>query len=332
MTMYETRPEGRDLGQVWQKYREDNPKARIRDAARALGVSELELLLTRKEGVVPLGGAPLDWFGALPALGEVMALTRNQHAVHERVGQVVGEEIDLRLFLDHQRWAFTVSDEGKKGPSRSLQIFDADGTAVHKIYLREHSDGAAFDALVARFARETPSPVRLEARHQTPPPPAPVDIAALRQAWDVMKDTHEFFHLCRRFSVSRRRALELAGPSRAAPVPRLFVDELLQQVARAGLPIMVFVGSPGVLQIHCGPIERVVTVHGWLNVLDPRFNLHLDVGGVDTAWVVRKPTRDGMVSSLELYDAEGETIAIFFGKRKPGQPESPLWRTVLGAS
>ncbi len=67
----------------------------------------------------------------------------------------------------------------------------------------------------------------------------------------------------------------------------------------------------------------------WLNVLDPTFNLHLDERGVAESWVVRKPTEDGVVTSLELFDAQGKTCAMFFGKRKPGIPEDPRWREVV---
>ena len=38
---------------------------------------------------------------------------------------------------------------------------------------------------------------------------------------------------------------------------------------------------------------------------------------------------DGLVSSLELYAPDGELIAQFFGRRKPGQPERCAWRQLL---
>jgi putative hemin transport protein len=44
---------------------------------------------------------------------------------------------------------------------------------------------------------------------------------------------------------------------------------------------------------------------------------------------VRKPTADGLVSALELFDAQGETIAMFFGERKPGRPELRAWRALV---
>jgi putative hemin transport protein len=45
--------------------------------------------------------------------------------------------------------------------------------------------------------------------------------------------------------------------------------------------------------------------------------------------VVRKPTVDGHVTSLEAYDAKGEMIIQFFGPRKEGIAERPEWREIL---
>jgi putative hemin transport protein len=67
----------------------------------------------------------------------------------------------------------------------------------------------------------------------------------------------------------------------------------------------------------------------WLNVLDPGFNLHLREDRIAMAWVVRKPTADGDVTSLELFDADGETLAMFFGERKPGRAELASWRALV---
>ena len=94
---------------------------------------------------------------------------------------------------------------------------------------------------------------------------------------------------------------------------------------------MVFVGSPGCLQIHTGPVKKLKEHGPWYNVLDPGFNLHLNEAQIDAAWVVRKPTADGVVTSLELFDADGGIIAQFFGKRKPGLPELEAWRAIVDA-
>jgi|GEM_PF-4310206 putative hemin transport protein len=40
-------------------------------------------------------------------------------------------------------------------------------------------------------------------------------------------------------------------------------------------------------------------------------------------------TKDGPVSSLELFDAAGKNLALFFGKRKPGQTEDTIWQEMM---
>jgi putative hemin transport protein len=67
----------------------------------------------------------------------------------------------------------------------------------------------------------------------------------------------------------------------------------------------------------------------WLNILDQNFNLHLREDHIYDSWVVRKPTDDGIVTSLELFDKAGEVIAMFFGERKPGSPELDSWRGIV---
>ena len=91
---------------------------------------------------------------------------------------------------------------------------------------------------------------------------------------------------------------------------------------------MSFVGNRGCIQIHTGPVKRLVEAHGWFNILDPAFNMHLRDQGVARAFSVRKPTDDGVVTSIELYDPAGDLTVSFFGKRKPGIPEQLPWRAL----
>src|SRR5690554_2540484 len=145
----------------WDSLKKEQPHLRIRNAAQALGVSEMELLATRMgEGVTRLRPEFKEILSEIESLGKVMALTRNDACVHERkgvylnpdfssphAGLFVGEDIDLRIFLAHWKTAFAV-DEGAK---KSLQFFGKDGTAIHKIYLTKDSDEMAFETLVQKF-------------------------------------------------------------------------------------------------------------------------------------------------------------------------------------
>jgi len=333
----------------WEKLHRENPTVRIRDAARVLGVGEAELLATGcGENVTRLrAGMDKGWGDILlrvSSLGRVMALTRNEDAVHERkglyreiqffnhFGNVLGPDIDLRFFMNSWAAAFAVREESAHGTRESLQFFGPDGSAIHKIYLEAEADRVAFEKLIADFRSEDQSPSQTvqPAKAKTlDRPDADIDVAGLLEGWRGLQDTHDFFLLLRKFQVGRLQALRLAGEEFAQAVPLDAGEKILRVAAEKALPIMVFVGNDGMIQIHTGTVEKIVPYGEWINVLDPEFNLHLRQSAVHSAWTVRKPTRDGDVNSLELYDAAGELIVQFFGKRKPGESELPQWREIL---
>ncbi|WMD20445.1 ChuX/HutX family heme-like substrate-binding protein [Achromobacter seleniivolatilans] len=316
------------------------PGLRARNLAQTLGVSEAEWVAAGCAGVkaTALHGVPQEIFRELGSLGEVMALTRNDWCVHERhgvyegiqadgpVGLVLGPDIDLRVFFSAWKSAWAIEQDGR----HSLQFFDGAGVAVHKVYRTDATNAAAWDALVAKFAGESQWP-------ETEPYAAATDAdqvedsAAWREAWLGMKDTHEFFPLLRKFKVSRLAALAAAGEDLAQPVPAESVERMLQSAAESGLSIMCFVGNRGMIQIHTGPVQQLRRTGPWYNVLDPKFNLHLDTTAIASAWVVNKPTSDGWVTSLEVYADTGDLIVQFFGERKPGKPELTGWRELMAS-
>ncbi len=330
---------------------------RAREAAAAAGLTEGEANEAHslaygphdsRLSVTPLRGPWLDLLRALEPCGPLMALTRNDSVVHEKtgvyrrvsaqgpVGLALGE-IDLRLFFSqwHAGYAVTERAANPGAPdSRSLQFFDAAGTAVHKIYTREGTDAAAWQQVVQDFA----APAQQHSYGPAPQKPQPradgdIDTEGFTAGWASLADTHEFFGLLKRFEVAREQGLRLVEGRFSQRLENGATRALLNEAAFDGTSLMCFVGSPGCIQIHTGPVSRVEPMNTpgaqWLNVLDPGFNLHLREDHIASSWLVEKPTTDGVVSSLELFDAEGDLIAMFFGERKPGKPELPAWRDLL---
>ena len=320
-------------------------KLHPRDAARVLSGTEAELVASMPHSR-RLGGTSQALVRALGTLGDAKTMTRNEHAVIEKwgrfeeieaeegatMGQVVGEDIDLRLFFTRWQSWFLVQEPNGDTVRTSLQIFDNRGDSAFKVFAESEVSRAALVALAEAAGPAGEGPVVSAGREDEKRAAGEsVDVEAFWAEWDAMQNTHEFFGLLRKHGVARVRGLELAGPSRAREVEPDALELLLQTAAGAEQPIMVFVGSRGVIQIHTGPVRTIKRMGGYLNVLDPGFNLHVKDEGIKRAFVVRKPTADGDVTSLELYDAEGETVALLFSKRKPGQIEVEPWREMLRA-
>lgn len=319
----------------------ENPKMRERDLAAQLGISEAELVAARcGDGVVRIEPKMDVLLNGLTAVGEVMALTRNESAVHEKIGVydkinvgkqhaiVLNRDIDLRIFPTLWKHGFAVEKGEGEDLRRSLQFFDAAGDAVHKIHLRPASNLDAYKKLVESLRSEdrsrTVEPGQVDPEQHDDS--APVDLDEFRRRWQAMKDVHQFFGMLRKFKLGRRRALELIGEDFAWPLDREAVAALINHAANDGLPIMAFVGNRGCVQIHTGPVANIKPMGPWLNVMDETFHLHLRLDHIAEAWVVRKPTSDGHVTSVEAFDADRNLIIQFFGERKEGEAERKDWR------
>ncbi len=331
-----------DLKEKWEALKAENPHMRIRNAAAELGVSEAELLATSVgEGVTVLKPEFQNILAEVEQLGKVMALTRNEECVHERKGVYlngdfssphaqlfVGEDIDLRIFLNHWKFAFAVVEGDKK----SLQFFGKDGLALHKIYLTKDSNEAAFDEMAEKYkADEQNGSFDFEkaAPKAEEKLDAEIDVEGFQKAWTELKDTHDFFMMTRKFGVSRTQALRLAPKGFAKKIESSKVVNVLEDASEKELPIMIFVGNRGIIQIHTGNVKKTLWHQQWFNVMDPDFNLHLDVTKIAEAWIVKKPTEDGEVTAIEVFNKEGDFIVQFFGKRKPGIPELQEWKDLV---
>lgn len=324
---------------------EAEPTSRLYDIAEYFEVSEAELLATRCGDTVTRLDARCwsELIRELPKLGCVTALTRNRYAVHKKTGTYHNaritashEEIAPQLFLNHWQNGFAVIEEIMLGQHltmrRSLQFFDPHGMAVHKVFLIEASNHRAYKILVGHFASADQSPEQLVSLVPKPlrqQRDSDVDIKGLRAYWQALRDVRDFDYMCERLGVMPIQALRLAGNDLAWRVAPTGFRQLMEVIVEMELPITVSVGSPGVIQTHTGLIhnlQTVGTVGSWLNVSEPGFVLYLREDRIHTAWVVKKPTADGVVTALELYDAKGESIAVLSGKRTPGQAWAEVWR------
>ena len=327
-----------------RKAREDNPKMRARDLAQKLGISEAEYVAAWCGDDTRRIGVDFDRiFTGLADAGEVMALTRNESAVHEKIGvydnfiagkhaaMMLGETIDMRMFPAKWVHGFAVTSRDGDTVRHSLQFFDAKGDAIHKVHARPSTNLHAWRKLVDDLTAEDQSPVveiavgeRIDADEKTEVP-----VTQLRERWSRMTDTHQFVSILKKLNLSRLAAVSNVGDDFAWSIDNSSVDAMMRLSAAGKLPIMCFVGNPGCIQIHSGPIENIKPMGPWLNVMDPSFHLHLRLDHIAETWAVRKPTDKGHVTSLEAYDRDGNLIIQFFGKRIEGQDERPAWRTIM---
>lgn len=333
------------LADRWAALVADEPRLRIRDAAARLGVSEAELLATRPSSeITRLQPRWKELIETIATIGDVMSLVRNEYVVIEKsgpfetlefdgpVGVTLGDYMDLRIFWSQWHVGYAVVNQAGDRTLRSFQIFDKHGDAVIKIYAKKDEQIARFNEIVAEFKAPSDEAVEyLPAPPASLPKPAPEGFneAQWKEEWLNLQDTHDFYPMLMKHRIDRTTSLRYAPEGYAWQVPNDSLTFILEQARDRKLDIMVFVGSRGVIEIHTGPVNNIKELGEYMNVLDPEFNLHFIQKGISEAWVVRKPTVDGIVTAVEFYQENGKEIAMFFGRRKPGEPELESWRELV---
>lgn len=325
------------LAAQWKKFNEANPKVRIRDAAAQLNTTEMQLVASSC-GAANTRLKP-DFSKILQRLekiGSLMALTRNEHVVHEAHGiyrdMKVHEDvalffapgIDARLFISKWATAFAVNENDR----HSLQFFDASGTAVHKVYVTEKSNQSAYFALVDEFTSANQGVAEEIAEEKTKALTAPtIDPLALRESWQAIRDVHDANKIFQRYTSNQRHEIYQAlGEEYGKQFSLDSIEKLLEIASRESIEIRIFVINNAAVQIYSGKVKRLLRTGPWFNVLDAEFNLHLRTDGIGNVWLIKKSTNDGQVTSISVLDNDGVEIMIITDKRKLGEGESLQWQ------
>lgn len=336
-------PDDTVLGR-WKRMQARKPTLGQREGARRLGVTELELVGAQVgHGAIRLDE---DWVAlvrSIQSLGAVGTLTRNEHCAIQRDGEyrqlrgsggavhVDGGGLSLRLFLDRWYAAYAVEDVWARRSRRSIQIFDAEGRALHKVFLRSQSDGAAYERLIAAHAAADQDPGEVLEPRPAPEPESPgghIDVAILRATWAQLRQPGDLGRWLEKYQLTHEQLLTMVGTDFAERVVTHAPAAVLRQVVERRIAIVVTVGNPGVIQSYEGTIVDFRTVDGWCSAVQDGFGLHLQQRGVASAWVVRRSSTSGMVTVLELFDRRG-TLLIQLRSADDPPGEEGAWRSLL---
>nr|WP_163503866.1 ChuX/HutX family heme-like substrate-binding protein [Halomonas socia] len=327
--------------EAYDAARAASPRLPAISIAERLAISEGELQAARiGRDVTTITLAPADLAAEFCQLGLVKALTRSSAAVLEQQGYyppltsagllLAPGGLDMRLHLQRWHWACLVRDSvtdanGNTSLRHSLQVFDGHGRALHKAFSLKTTPPAAWQRLAASGNDSKPVFTRLALPATRPLPQAP----GLEEDWARMRDVHQFFALLRRHGLQRHEANTLMEGRFTRRLVPVSVAQVLERAAESAMPLMLFVASPGSVQIRSGSIPQPQRRHGWLNLFGDDFTLHLDDERIARVWQVHKPNRDGGVTSLEAFSNDGELLLQLYTERSEGRQERPAWRKLL---
>ncbi|MDP2177017.1 ChuX/HutX family heme-like substrate-binding protein [Methylicorpusculum sp.] len=332
------------LKQEWSELCLAIPRLRIREAAATLNVSEAELLATECGSTVTR--LNLDWpliFESLSATGPVMALTRNDFAVHETTGlytvtdhsddgcRVESNTVNLQLLTQVIHVAFGVKEASPNGPRFSLQFFAADGSAIHKLYMTAASDLKMYHALIKQLTSADQS------QHQaiqSPPRFNRFNIATFNSrrvtqtTTHLHRDTEDFYSGLIKMGIVSP-LVETSSSTLTFLRPDLF-HPVLNKVAAQDLYITICVRNYGCIQVYQGPIQNIRITGPWFNILDEHFSLHLNTEAV-SGFRVNTQSTDGkqVLKTLEIIDANHQMIALILLNAGQETDNVNLWNELI---
>ncbi|AWY20769.1 hemin-degrading factor [Moraxella bovis] len=340
------------LWQTYQAKKADMPMLFPTEGAKLLGVSEFELLLSSPNSVY-LGSDCRPMLLRLHELGQVENIVRNEFAVHEKTGQFLGLELgqtmgmalnqgglDLRVFLNHFKFMLAIVATDDK-PSYQIAFFDEFGQAVDKVFLNPITDEkiTLWQTLTADFAK-TVQKTSIEVLYPEIQGNWQVkhldenQKADFHHDWLAMTDIHQFYKILSTYQLDRQSSYVNAPSNYTKRLNPKVLESLLSRASEQALPLMIFVGNTGMVQIYAGTIKNIKKIGHWLNIMDKKysqFTLHLNDKMIESVWWIRRPHSDGYTIALEGFDKHGNSIITIFGERTEGQKQDPNWQVFAEA-
>ena len=249
------------LKSEWKLFQSKNKKIRIRDAADQIGVSEAQLLSTEiGDDTLYLSINDFSFFlKEVFSIDKLMLLIRSDIVVHEKTiksrnikfikNQILDKNNDLILDFDQSlfKYVFFQNKVHANRQLRSFQIFNFEGKAVLKIYLKG-KESSNFDRIAKKYTSDY--------NYQLQSP-----IKAVSSIGESQKIDAYFFDKNTEF-----RNSEISTKS---------LRIILTKASDMRLPIQIHGLGLGTVQYHRDKVRNIVDYGPWINVIDRNFNLHV---------------------------------------------------------
>ena len=277
----------------WKSLQAENPKLRIRDAAKQLEVSEACLLSTEiNESVSYLNVIDYNSFLLkVLSLDKIMLLTRTDYVVHEKTLSTKDVKLKDNKIIDTNTndpvlkfnpklftYFFSQNKIHAKRYLRSFQIFDANGDAVLKIYLKGN-DRNKFDSIEKEYSADYNYELQL----------------------NTNSDDLKVENILKNKKYKERYVYS---------VEKNILREILTNTSKISIPIQIQAIGKGTIQYHRDLIGKVIDFGPWINIIDKTFNLHAIEGHLKKVILNKYIHNSITFYSVDFYDKNGDQVLV----------------------
>jgi putative hemin transport protein len=151
----------------------------------------------------------------------------------------------------------------------------------------------------------------------------------VRESWQEMQSSYDFFQLLIGSQVTRQQAYDNVGRDLAYEIVPSALEDLCQLASKTGLTLTFAVSNKGSMQFHCAAVGKIREHGGWLNILGEDVNLHINSRCLAQGWVVRKPNQGNPVTSVEFFDHDDQLVLQISAEQCVATPESTQWQNLV---
>jgi len=311
-----------------------------REAKKILGVTELDIV-DQQLGVssVALKTSFLGIVNSLSSLGYTTTEVYNNVAVQECRGFYMAtacedtiniimanaKEAGIKLLLDSWQCIYAVRKLTELGYRYSFQIFDKNGSVVQKIFMRSQSNFYAYQDIVNNykdsFCKNTPIINKVVSNIYKE-----VDVRELILDWRKAKSISHAEELTKKYKLSYQEIYRYIGDVYAEELPVKKLEVIMEQVTERNMPMSFYTFNNGASQYYSGTLDSAYASGDYLYCIAADFSLKILETGIANAWLVRKATSGGIVTSLEFYDSYGSQLLKVHGQYDSHYGESIHWK------
>lgn len=250
--------------------------------------------------------------------------------VETRHGRTIlhGERSRIVIAPARLQAALAVTQRGPSKAKRSLQLFDRAGTLCHELRLRDEGRFADFDVLAELHAKgplafELPASRRKRRYDQV------LVAGALRELWGAGCKDDEIAALLEDADKSRAWALRTVGSIWTERVVGEGPLSVMRRAVAGHLTLTVTLRHDGVEHHHVGLARRLHSTGGRLVLRAPGFSARVEGGRSSSTWLVRRPTKQGVETSLECHDSMNRLSVVISSTNVQGPRQEKAWNDLL---
>ncbi len=295
---------------------------------KTLGLTELDVV-DQQLGVnsIALKTNFLEIMNSLPSLGYTATRVYNNIAIQECKGFYMAtvcentiniimanaKEAGVKVLLDSWQCIYAVRELTELGYRYSLQIFGENGKAVKKIFMQPQSNFYAYQDIIdghksneeqtQQAIQKSISNIRKD-----------VDVRELILDWRKEGSINHAEELTKKYKISYQEIYRYIGDVYAEELSVKKLEIIMEQAAERNMPMSFYTFNNGVSQYYSGVLDNVYASGDCLHCMAADFSLQILETSIANAWLVRKATSSGIVTSLEFYDSYGNQLLKLHGQ------------------